>query len=320
MAADDRAARSDGVDPELAHMLAAGGGELDPPALIAEINRRAGCALTLTGVADMGESGGALYVRWPDGRDAVVTRSPGPLPRMEQTAAVLADARAAGLPVPRHELVVELANGVIALVQERLPGAPAARVDADVIDAMVATNERFAGFLSGRPDVPVPPMGLRPDGPQQAKHRLLEEHGPRTRRLLQRIHEIGAADTHEMSGVDLLHPDYTFGNVLYDESGRVTGVVDWNWGAGRGDRHFALVRIYIDLFWSTLAPHEGHRAAMTRLNRIVDERVDPQLRLMYWANLTLGQLSFWIRENQPRAVELFSRFGEFGLYRTYLSG
>lgn len=304
-----------GVDPDRAHMLASGGGDLDPAALVAEINQRAGCDLTLVGTADKGESGGALYVRWPDGRDAVVTRSPGSVARMNQTAEVLADVRARGIPVPRHDLVVELSNGVVALVQERLPGEPAARVDAGIIDAMVATNERFAGLLAGRPDVPVQPMSLQTG----EKHRYLEEHSPRSRRILDRIHEIGAAEPHEMSGDDLVHPDYTFGNVLYDERGQVSGVVDWNWGIGRGDRHLALIRIYIDLFWGKLYPGGVDASALPRLNHIVDELIDPRLRQMYWAHITLGQLAFWIRESNAQAIELFQGFGEYGLFRDLLS-
>jgi hypothetical protein len=207
---------------------------MDPADLVAEINHRAGCDLSLVGVAEHGVSGGAVYVQWPDGIDAVVTRSPASLARMEQTVDVLAEARAAGLPVPRHDLIVEL-DDAIALVQERLPGAPAAgRVDANVIDAMVAMNERFAGLLAHRPEVPIQPMCLQRGGFGQAKHQLLEKHDARSRRLLHRIYEIGEEEPHEMSGDDLVHPDYTFGNVLYDDRGRVSGLVDWNWGIGRG--------------------------------------------------------------------------------------
>jgi hypothetical protein len=35
--------------------------------------------------------------------------------------------------------------------------------------------------------------------------------------------------------------------MLYDQSGRVTGIVDWNFGVARGDRHFALVKLRNDL-------------------------------------------------------------------------
>lgn len=304
---------ADGVDPDLARMLAGGGGVKDPARLVAEVNDRAGCDLSLVAVAEHGVSGGAVYVRWPDGRDGVVTRSPVSVARMEQTAEVLADARAAGLPVPRHDLIVELEDGVVALVQERLPGAPATRVDADVIDAMVAMNERFAGLLANRRDVPILPMCLQRGGLGEPKHRVLDNHSSRSRRLLHMIYEIGDSEPHEMSGDDLVHPDYTFGNVLYDDRGQVSGVVDWNWGIGRGDRHLALIRIYIDLFWGRLYPGGVHKSAFERLDEQVEDRIDPLVLRMYWAHITLNQLAYWIREDSAEAVDLFQSFGEHRL-------
>ncbi|MBM7785494.1 phosphotransferase [Tenggerimyces flavus] len=306
-------AGNDDVDPDRARMLASGGGAKDPAELVAEVNDRAGCDLSLVGVAEHGESGGAVYVRWPDGREGVVTRSPASLARMRQTAEVLAEARAAGLPVPRHDVVVELDDGVVALAQERLPGAPARRVDADVIDAMVSMNDRFAGLLAGRPDVPILPMLLQRGGSGEPKHHVLENHSARTRRLLHAIHEIGDEEPHEMSGDDLVHPDYTFGNVLYDDRQHVSGVVDWNWGVSRGDRHLALVRIYIDLFWSTLYPGSVDQSASARLDEVVEELIDPHVLRMYWAHVTLGQLSYWIRDENSEAIALFQRFGEHRL-------
>ena len=116
-----------------------------------------------------------------------------------------------------------------------------------------------------------------------------------------------------MSGNDLVHPDYTFGNVLYDDRGQVSGVVDWNWGVGRGDCHLALVRIYIDLFWSMVYPGSVHESAFTRLDEVVEERIDPRVLRMYWAHITLGQLNFWIRDGSAQAIALFQRFGEHRL-------
>lgn len=86
-----------------------------------------------------------------------MTQATVPAARMRQTADVLEMARHRGLPVPRHELTVELDNGVVAVVQERLPGTQASHVDAEGVDALVAVNDRFAGLLADRPDVPIPP-------------------------------------------------------------------------------------------------------------------------------------------------------------------
>jgi aminoglycoside phosphotransferase (APT) family kinase protein len=302
--------QSDGVDRTVARLLECAGVPSDPAGLVADVNQRAGSDLSFVGVADRGDSGGALYVRWPDGREGVLTRSPTSVERMRQTAEVLAQARAAGMPVPRHDLVIELDEGVVALVQERLPGAPIREPTAAVIDAMTETNESFAGLLAHRQDVPIPAMHIRHGNPDRANHDLLEHHNDRSRRLLAKIREVGATEPNEMTGDDLVHPDYTFGNVLYDDHGRVTGVVDWNWGALRGDRHYALVRMYVDIFWGSLTPGSGSRAALDRLDHVAKELIDPQLLTMYSAHITLDQLDSWIRYNNPNAVDRFLRMGE----------
>ena len=99
-----------------------------------------------TGTADLGETAGAVFVERPDGRRSVVTLATIPLCRMRQTAAVVETVRLRGVPLPRHELVVELEGGVVAVVQERLPGRPASTVDAEVIETLVASNELFTRY------------------------------------------------------------------------------------------------------------------------------------------------------------------------------
>lgn len=301
---------TDGIDPDAARLLTGGGGP-DAASQVAAVNERSGAGLTLVGVAEQGDSGGAVYVRWPDGRDGVLTRSPGSPERMRQTAELLAEAKAAGLPVPRHDLIVELDGGIVALVQERLPGRPASRLDAEAIDAMVAVNERFAGLLADRADVPTPALRLGPDHPDPSTTAALIDHSARSRHLLERIRGIAETAPPTIAGDDLLHPDLTVGNVLY-ESGQVSGVVDWNWGAHRGDRHFALIGIYIDLFWSTVYPGKVDPSAWNRLDTVVETMIAPDLLRAYWAQVTLGQLTHWIGVS-PEAVDLFLRFGEYRL-------
>lgn len=48
---------------------------VDAERFVSQINASAGTALALIGVADHGESGGAVYAEWPDGRAAVITRT-----------------------------------------------------------------------------------------------------------------------------------------------------------------------------------------------------------------------------------------------------
>jgi hypothetical protein len=87
---------------------------------INQINQRSGIGLELQGRATAGKLGGAVLARWPDGRQAVVTIFHGDVVAAERVATSLNELAAAGLPVPRHELVVDLGVSVV-LVQERLP-------------------------------------------------------------------------------------------------------------------------------------------------------------------------------------------------------
>lgn len=226
--------------------------------VVDEIREHLQVDVELLEMAELGDSGGAAYIRWPDGRVGVLTRPVTTLERMQLTAEVLAFAKEWGLPVPRHELVVRLRDGEVAVVQERLPGAPVERVTVGVIDAMWAMNERFAGLLADRPEVPIPSLCLRQSGPDYPRHELLERYSDRTRRMLRRIRQLGAEPPLEMIGSDLLHLDFARGNVLFDERGQVSGVVDWNLGVARGDRRLALACLRNDLEWSVLNPqHKG---------------------------------------------------------------
>jgi aminoglycoside phosphotransferase (APT) family kinase protein len=218
--------------------------EVDADRILRELNTRTGAGLSLLGIAAHGETGGAMYVRWPDGRDGVVTPSAERIEDLRRTAGVLALARARGLPVPVYELIVPL-DDTIAVVQERLPGR-VRRLDVAKIEAMIEANERFAGVLADRRDVPVERFRLH----DRQWHRLLEGYSDRSRNLLARIRALG--DAAELPGDDLVYLDFNGENVLFDDAGTVTGVIDWGGSARRGDRRSALIKLLFDLAWSTL--------------------------------------------------------------------
>lgn len=275
---------------------------------MAEVNALTGSGLKLQSIAKLGEQGGATYVHWPDGRRGVLTRTAGPIEMSRQTAEVLDAGRARGLPVPRHELVVQLGDGGVAVVQEWLPGTPATHAGPEVIDALVATNERFANLLADRHDVAVPPLHLRDSGPAYWRHESLETYNPRSRAVLRRIREIGGLEPHEMIGDDLVHRDFTLGNILFNPDGQVTGVVDWNEGVARGDRRFALVGLLFDLSFSILLPHNEYgdeRGALNRLSEILNETLPAALQLRYWAHFSLKGLDLTISHHPADTVGIF---------------
>jgi len=283
--------------------------------LVVQVSRLAQYELEFVGVADDGVSGGAVFVRWPAGRPGVITYADGPIERMHGTAAVLNLAKASGLPVPAQEFIGELPNGRIVVVQERLPGNPIKRIDVSLLDTVVAMNDRFAGLLAGRDDVPAPELCLRQSGPDHRRHEALEGYDDRTRRMLARIRAVGESVPDELVGDDLVHPDFARGNILVDDSGHITGVVDWSSGALRGDRAFALVSLRSDLEWRTLYNSSDWvpQAAVDHLDNILRTTVAPDVLNACWAHWTLHKAYAAILWDAPAELDLWLGLGDIWL-------
>src|SRR2546421_11976934 len=77
--------------------------KLDARQLLDDVNRATGAGLRFVGQAAAGQVG-AAFVRWPDGRDGVLTRGAGTIGDLRRTATTLDAARRRGLPVPRYQL------------------------------------------------------------------------------------------------------------------------------------------------------------------------------------------------------------------------
>ncbi|GAB3739748.1 phosphotransferase [Microlunatus parietis] len=240
-----------------------------PTAVVEEINLRTASGLVLTGLADqVGGVSSAAFVAWPDGRQSALTRPRASLSSVELTATVLNEVRKQGLPVPAYQLVLDLHDGYVAVVQERLPGRHVEHLDQTTVAAFVAANDRFAGLLRRHPEVP-PPPDFPTHGPGYGVFEdTIGGYGTRGRRLLARLLEVDSGRPLRMHGDDLVHTDYSPGNVLFDDSGQVSGIVDWNFGVARGDRHYALVGLpWGSIGRSTIKPAE-QRAIDAVLGRL----------------------------------------------------
>ncbi len=279
---------------------------LDAAGLLAQLRDATGTDLELIGSLSGGQVGAAL-VRWPDGREGVLTHwgdaSDDAWTRIERTGELLGIARDAGIPAPRYDLVTRL-SGRIAVVQERLPGTPPAAADVHLAETMVEIAGRGAGLLHGRPDVPAAELYLLRSGPGFCVHASLAQHDDRTRRLLAVIRRIGFESPTAMSGDDLVHLDFTTGNVLVDRTGAVTGVVDWD-AIGRGDHRFALVTLRFDLAAPARDARDGSaRAAAARwLDARLDSVLDPGTLRIYWAHMGLRMVDWAIRHHGPDDVD-----------------
>lgn len=274
-----------------------------PAAVVAELNERHGCGLELIGLSEqLGGVGSAAFVRWPDGRESALVRTKTPLHRMRQTAEVVELARAAGIPAPRHEFVVQLGDGAVAVVQERMPGRHATRIDAGVTDAMVAMNNRFAHLLADRPDIPYPAAFPTPD--HNPWEQTLGQYSDRSRKVLRRVRELDGSEPYAMTGDDLVHTDYSLGNVLFDEGGQISGVVDWNFGADRGDRWYALLGMRSNLR-NEGDGYQGTPKALARLEEVLSTQIDPELMRIYLAHGAVHGVHISIRDfpHRPDRIE-----------------
>jgi hypothetical protein len=173
--------------------------KLDAATLARRLADLTGTELVVEGPCAGGEVG-AAYVRWPDGRRSVLTTG------TARAAPLVELARAHGLPAPRYELTADV-DGAFVIVQELLPGAPPAAVDASLVEAMLDLNRRLAGLLAGSPMNKGLPLYLRQSGPGFCLHDTLAGYDRRTARLLDWVHEVGA-ERDTADGDDLVHVDF----------------------------------------------------------------------------------------------------------------
>lgn len=273
-------------------------------AVIDAINRVTGAGLTLAGRAEHGTLGGAILVETRSGQPGVVTHYLGPLSDARRTASLMNALQDEGLPVARHPLAIQI-EGDVLLVQERLPGTPPTDVTPALMAAIVDLNDRFAHILVERPEIPILPLCLTASGTPYPRHEVLAEHSDRSLRVLDAITTLGARFPEEMAGDDLVHVDLTPSNLLLDATGVITGVVDWNLGAFRGDRHLALVKTRFELEWGLRSPvpEPSLVASALQLDDVLATRVPEADLQKYWAHRLLHQLHWCLQFAPPDVVD-----------------
>ncbi|SDS31298.1 aminoglycoside phosphotransferase family protein [Actinopolymorpha singaporensis] len=281
--------------------------------VVQALNEWAGLGLELVGLIEEGQSGAAC-VRRPDGRDAIVTTAFASIELMRQTADVLAEVRTHGIPVPLHEFVFDLGDGRVAVVQERLPGSTVTKPDAGTVDAIIAMNERFAGLLANRPEVAPPPLSLGRPG-DQIPAELIERHSPRARRLLHAVRRVAGDPDAEVVGDDLVHVDLTVANMLFDATGAISGVIDWNYGVARGDRYFGVVKLLHTLSFAAASPDTDVDCRPTadvvaRVEEVLARCLDPDMLRRYWAHQTVNMLYVSRRWGTEEAFTTYLDLGE----------
>ena len=274
---------------------------LDPAQLIQILARDHGVSLELFEAAPGGEVG-AAFVRWPDGREGVLTRAGDALRRSRRPPPLDGGRpharRQYGVPAPRYDLIAQVGD-THAVIQERLPGTPPHTVDRPLVDQMIAATTVWADLLADRPDLDPASLYLTESGPGFCLHESLAGYDHRTRRLLGQIHEIGRSGAGQLHGDDLVHLDYHAGNVLVDSNGRLTGIIDWD-GWSRGDRWFSLEVLSFDL-----SARCEDAAARRLLTDQITEAVGPDSLRAYRASLSLRLVDWSIRHHGSDAVDFW---------------
>jgi hypothetical protein len=273
-------------------------------AVLALLARTTGVELVDEGRCRAGQPGagqiGAAYVRWPDGHRSVLTCSPAASPA-SGAGALAATARAAGVPAPAYELVAWLGD-VTAVVQELLPGAPPTIMTRHTVESMLAVHGRCRGLLAARPELIPPSLYLRSNGPGFCLHGAMATYNSRTARLLAAIERAGRRVPEFLPGDDLAHFDFHAENVLVDDQGSVTGVVDWD-GACRSDGALDLMTLLFDL------SHRAPGLAGLVQDQLLAEASEP-VRLACWAHMSLRLVDWSIRELDATAVGLWTEVAE----------
>lgn len=274
--------------------------QLDAVRLLADLDQQHGVRLELVAPAP-GGAVGAAFIRWPDGRDGVLTTSGDGRPEtgehLRRAAEVLALARSKGIPVPRYDLIARI-DDVHIVVQQRLAGTPPGRADAALVDRMITATEPWAGLLADRTDISPVSLHLTESGSGFCQHESLAHYDDRTRRLLGQIREIGRSGPDLLLGEDLVHLDYHGGNILVDADGKITGIIDWD-GAARGDRWLSLVVL------SFYLSRNDDPAVRERLRTLISESVPPDRLREYQAHLCLRQVDWMIRHHGPSEVDFW---------------
>lgn len=203
---------------------------------------------TVVGRCEGGTSG-AWRVRHRDGRELIMkVVNAGAASWYRRVCDRVERLRASGYPAPAHALCV--LDDAVVVAQSALDGERDPRISA-AIAADILQLDLQVGL--GRDD----PDASRAGGDFAAmvrrslvtgldgycEHASLEAHSNRTRAIVGRAREIGAAlDVDDLGTDDLIHGDFHTANILARDDTRISGVVDWE-SVTVGDCLFDLARM-----------------------------------------------------------------------------
>lgn len=270
---------------------------IDAPAVVAAIAAAGGPRVELVERLP-GGAGGAWLVSWDDAHHSVLTWAPPlhdgqPDGSFDRALAMMDLASANGVPLPRYEAVVPLADGSVAVLQQVVDGITPREVTSGLIDHLLELVDLRRGLVVGTEfSAARLPLYLRHDGPGFCLHGPLRAASSETAVLLDAIEATVDPDDDVLIGGDVVHFDFHLGNVLVapDAPDRVTAVVDWA-GATPGQVELDLAILAFDLTWRSPGPIQQ------RVERHLLDTADDRVFAKVWAHASLRLLDWTIRHH-----------------------
>lgn len=247
---------------------------------------------------------GAHEVRGPSSTRLVVKWDSDPTSAALRGEAVVLSERLrveAGWPVPRQEVV--LAEECVFVLQEFMPGAPLGRLSHGFVDQILDLHASRVGLA--RPGDPShwPEALIRTlieGGDGYCVHESLRLYDHRTRDLVARIEEFGRGiRAAELVGRDIVHWDLHPGNILADDDGNLSAIIDTDF-AVVGDARFDLVALALGSL--AISCDDGVRS---RLFGAAFEGLGDVERTAYVGHLLVRIIDWPIRRGRPDEVEFW---------------
>ena len=203
-------------------------------------------------------------------------------------------------PVPRQHAV--WMGEWLFVSQDFMPGEPIARLSHGLVDELLSMHRRRLGLVVAQGDdhwgqemIEI----LVDGGNGYCLHEPLRSYDARTRRVVERIEEMGRAlDPADLPGGGVVHGDLHPGNMLQIE-GRLSAVVDLDY-ARVGDPVFDLTMLAV-----ASLEHDVEAGVRRRLMVAGVESLESEQRAAYIGNLLLRLLDWPIRKGRVDEIEFW---------------
>lgn len=259
-------------------------------------------AFTLVGPLAGGETG-ATEVRRADGRRYVLKwELDRENQRRRREGAQLAERLRVDVswPSPIQE-VVEV-DGCLFVLQEFMAGTDVANLSHELVDTLFDLHERRLGLAPG--DVASQWAEdmievLVEGGNGYCLHQPLRDFDDRTRRVVERIEDIGRSlQVTDLFGEDIVHGDLHPGNLLQVD-GRLSAIIDMDY-TRVGDATFDLTMLALGSLGVSVDPGVRSRLFERGVHGLHEAK-----RRAYVANLVLRNLDWPIRKDRRAEIEFW---------------